>query len=126
MDVQPRIAEPFVNDPLADEELGSRVALCLGHCGFPSIDRLRVTAKNGVVTLHGVALTYHIRQLAIAKAMRVAGVRHLVDEIRMPISDPNGRSACRGTQHPASEMDCGCDDGKDDSGCTRVFPSRPK
>ena len=83
MNLQSRIAEPLINDPAADEELRTRVGLSLCRIGVPSISRLEISANSGVVTLRGVVPKYYFRQLAVEGTKQVAGVRQLIDEIRV-------------------------------------------
>jgi osmotically-inducible protein OsmY len=67
----------------ADEELRQRVKLYLIHTGHMPVRSIDVVVHGGTATLRGMAPTYYIRQLAIACAQRVAGVRQVVDQIRM-------------------------------------------
>ena len=64
-----------------DAELAYRVRLYLARVGR-TVERLKVEAHNGVVTLRGRVPSYYTRQLAIACAQRVAGVRRINDQIR--------------------------------------------
>jgi osmotically-inducible protein OsmY len=93
MDLQPRIAEPLVNDPVADDELRRRAILSLGRAGFSSLSRLEVHAGNGTVTLRGAVPTYYLRQLAVAGAKQVAGVRQVVDEISVAYPETESDNA---------------------------------
>jgi osmotically-inducible protein OsmY len=65
-----------------DDELERHVRLYLTHCGHRPVTALDVEAHNGVITLRGVVPSFYVRQLAIACARRVAGVRHVVDHIK--------------------------------------------
>jgi osmotically-inducible protein OsmY len=77
-----RSAVPLVNDPAADNELRRRVRLYLSHAGHRPVDALAVEAKDGIVTLKGEVPSFYARQLAIACARRVAGVRRVIDQVQ--------------------------------------------
>ena len=64
-----------------DAELENRVRLYLARVGR-TVEHLRVEVHGGVVTLRGRVPSYYTRQLAIACAQRVAGVRKINDQIR--------------------------------------------
>jgi osmotically-inducible protein OsmY len=66
---------------LEDDELERNVRLFLRHSGHRPVQAVTVKAKNGVVILSGTVPSYFVRQLAIACARRVAGVRTIVDQI---------------------------------------------
>jgi hypothetical protein len=69
-------------DPGPDLELENRVRLYLSHAGHRPVQALTVEAHNGVITLRGRVPSYYARQLAIACAQRVAGVRQVNDQIK--------------------------------------------
>ena len=71
-----------------DRELASRVELYLGTTR-PALSGVRVDAGQGTVRLNGKVPTFHLRQLAVAAARRVAGVRHVVDELSVK-AEPKG------------------------------------
>lgn len=71
-----------------DRELASRVQLYLGTTR-PVLSNVRVDAERGNVRLKGTVPTFHLRQLAVASARRVAGVRNVVDELTVK---PEGKS----------------------------------
>lgn len=81
MNTSTRICEPLRDDPQADEQLQQRVVMYLAHADHRSMRSLAVTARNGVVTLCGTVPTFYVRQLAIACASRVAGVRVVIDQV---------------------------------------------
>jgi len=83
MTLIPRIAELLVDDPVADEALHQRIVLHLSSCR-PELRGLNVTVRSGVVLLGGELPTFFLRQLALERARRVAGVRRLVDQIVVP------------------------------------------
>jgi osmotically-inducible protein OsmY len=64
-----------------DHELERNVRLYLVHAGHRPVRTLEVEAHDGVVTLRGRVPSFYARQLAIACARRVAGVRTVVDQI---------------------------------------------
>jgi hypothetical protein len=75
-----------------DAELSNRVRLYLARVGR-TVEHLKVEVHEGVVTLRGRVPSYYTRQLAIACAQRVAGVRKINDQIRalVPLA-PNVKS----------------------------------
>ncbi len=83
MTLVPRIAEPLIQDPICNEELRQRVVLHLGSCR-PELGMVDVLVEDGIVTLRGELPTFFLRQLAIERTRRVAGVRRLVDQIDVP------------------------------------------
>jgi len=68
-------------DPAVDEDLARRVRLFLGTRNLAALRRFRIQARNGEVTIEGAVRSYYERQLAIAGAKRVAGVRQVIDMI---------------------------------------------
>ena len=83
MTLVPKIAEPLMHDPFCNEELRQRVVLHLGSCR-PELGEVDVLAVEGAVTLRGELPTFYLRQLAVERARRVAGVRILIDQIEVP------------------------------------------
>ena len=87
MTLVPRIAEPLVDDPLGNEELRQRVVLHLTSCRT-ELCGIEAIVDDGTVTLRGELPTFFLRQLAIERTRRVAGVRLLVDRIEvLPLPD---------------------------------------
>lgn len=78
-----RIAEPPIHDPSSNEELRRRVVLHLASCRL-ELCGLDANVEDGTVTLRGELPTFFLRQLAIERTRRVAGVRRMVDEIEVP------------------------------------------
>jgi osmotically-inducible protein OsmY len=68
----------------ADADLVRNVRLFLGarHSGF---QRIGVRAESGTVRLCGPVGSFFLRQMAIAMAKRVAGVRHVVDDLEVEV-----------------------------------------
>jgi hypothetical protein len=67
--------------PLSDD-LGTRVAIFLTNAR-PELAAVAVKAHDGVAELSGEVPTFYLRQLAVACARRVAGVRRVVDNIQV-------------------------------------------
>ena len=65
-----------------DADLAQRVRLYLARVGHRTVENLKVEVHDGIVTLRGRVPSYYTRQLAIACAQRVAGVREVNDQIR--------------------------------------------
>ena len=63
----------------ADNELQRRIANFLLNRQLPQSSKLRIDAKNGVVTLQGTHRSYYHKQLCINCCQRVAGVVRLID-----------------------------------------------
>lgn len=89
--IVPRIAEPLIHDPLCNEELRQRVVLHLVSCR-PELCVVEAIVEDGTVTLNGELPTFFLRQLAVERTRRVAGVRRLVDQIVVPPPDGNHRT----------------------------------
>lgn len=68
----------------ADADLARNVRLFLGthRNGFR---RISVWAESGTVRLSGPVGSFFLRQMAIAMAKRVAGVRHVVDDLEVDL-----------------------------------------
>ena len=64
-------------------DLARRVALMLSQQLGIGSERIHVAAHDGQVVLSGRVGTYYRRQLALAGARRVAGVRNIVDQIEV-------------------------------------------
>lgn len=70
--------------PMLDTDLAYRVKLCLSS-QRPELGKLVVRVADGSVVLAGPVNSYYARQLALAAASRVAGTRHIVDEIEVRV-----------------------------------------
>lgn len=77
------IAESLIHDSSSNEELRQRVVLHLTSCRLEFCG-FNANVEEGSVTLRGELPTFLLRQLAIERTRRVAGVRRLVDEIEVP------------------------------------------
>jgi osmotically-inducible protein OsmY len=82
MNIATRTSEHRQDDALEDEEIERRVRLYLAHAGHRPVQILTVEAHDGVITLRGKVPSYHARQVAVACAQRVAGVRGINDQIK--------------------------------------------
>lgn len=69
-----------------DKELATRVRLflCVNRNGFRHII---VSSEGGVVRLCGLVKSFYIRQMALALTLRVAGVRQVVDDLEVDLSE---------------------------------------
>jgi hypothetical protein len=63
----------------ADRELQRRITIFLENRCLPHASKLRIDAKNGVVTLQGTHRSFYHKQLCINCCQRVAGVVRLID-----------------------------------------------
>ncbi|MFO0816770.1 MAG: BON domain-containing protein [Pirellulales bacterium] len=68
-----------------DGELERRLISFLTERQIPSLRRVSVAVKNGIVTLSGQVRSFYERQLCLACCQRVAGVRQLVDQIEVGV-----------------------------------------
>ena len=66
-----------------DRELERRVIGFLVQCRIPSLRRIVVEVREGIVTLHGRVQSFYQRQLCLNCCQRVAGVVKLVDLIEV-------------------------------------------
>ena len=78
----PQLGEPQIEDPLGNKELQQRVVLHLASCR-PELCGIEVVVEDGAVTLRGELPTFFLRQVAIERTRRVAGVRSIVDRIEV-------------------------------------------
>jgi hypothetical protein len=72
-----------VNSAAADRELQRRISIFLANRRLPYSSKLRIDAKNGVVTLQGTHHSFYHKQLCINCCQRVAGVVRLIDATRV-------------------------------------------
>jgi osmotically-inducible protein OsmY len=81
----------FDGESRADADLARNVRLFLGahRNGF---QRITVWAESGTVRLSGPVGSFFLRQMAIAMAKRVAGVRHVVDDLEVDLPRQIARS----------------------------------
>ena len=77
------IAKSLIHDSSSNKELRQWVVLHLASCRLEFCG-LNAIAEDGTVTLRGELPTFFLRQLAIERTRRVAGVRRMVDEIEVP------------------------------------------
>ena len=80
-------------DPESDEDLSTRIRRFLGTLRLAAVRSIEVEASSGLVTVEGTVGSFYERQLAIACIQRVAGVRQVIDRIR--VCDGSLRSAAR-------------------------------
>ena len=66
-----------------DLALAHRVQECLRRAHRPSLQRLRVDAHAGVITLQGQVFSFHEKQLCLTLCQRVPGVLRVVDHINV-------------------------------------------
>jgi osmotically-inducible protein OsmY len=72
-----------VRDASVDEDLCRRIRLFFNALGLAALRRIHVEVEAGLVTVDGVVRSYYERQLALACVRRVAGVRQIIDNIRV-------------------------------------------
>jgi osmotically-inducible protein OsmY len=68
---------------LEDLGLAERVARALRTTGYPSLRAVRVLVRGQLVSLHGRVPSYHMKQLAQAVAMEVAGGREVRNDVEV-------------------------------------------
>ncbi len=71
------------NSVAADHELQRRISSFLLNRRLPQSSKLRIDAKNGVVTLQGTHRSFYHKQLCIHCCQRVAGVVRLINATRV-------------------------------------------
>ena len=94
---RPRHLFVFVEEPCHDNDLAEtslvghgqldlarRVRLCLA-AQRPELGKLLVEVEGGSVRLAGPVRSFYVRQLALAVVSCIAGVRHIVGEIEVPV-----------------------------------------
>ena len=67
----------------SDEDLVDRVRLFLDILHLPALKQIQVDVEQEVVFIEGNVRSYYERQLAVACVRRVAGVRQIIDNIRV-------------------------------------------
>jgi hypothetical protein len=78
------VTEPIRNAKSdSDLDVQRRVVLFLAQRRLVCGTRLSVDVQRGVVTLRGLAPTFHQRQLIVAFARRVAGAVQVIDELEV-------------------------------------------
>ena len=85
---QPRVFDPTLTEiivtgkKIVDDELVSKQVAAALHAD-PTVmdDHITVTVRNGIVTLHGIALDYWDVRAMKRLSRRVAGVKRVVDDI---------------------------------------------
>jgi hypothetical protein len=81
--LDPALAEIIVTgEKIVEDELVSRQVAAALHSD-PNVldDHITVTVRNGIVTLHGIALDYWDVRAMKRISRRVAGVKRVVDDI---------------------------------------------
>lgn len=72
-----------------DRDLAIRVTSFLRQSSVPTLRRIAVEVRSGIVTLHGRVHTFYQRQLCLQCCQRVAGVIRLIDQIEVePFEEP--------------------------------------
>jgi osmotically-inducible protein OsmY len=80
-----------------DRQLADRVAALLAQRNVPSLRRLQVEARGGIVTLRGRVGSFYEKQLSHHTVRQVAEVSQLVDFIEVRSHDlPPSRRVARG------------------------------
>ena len=77
-------AETLLTVPPADLELRRRVEGELAETHRPSLTRLAVDVRQGMIHLSGCVQSFYEKQLAIHSCIRVAGAGHLIDAVEVP------------------------------------------
>lgn len=67
--------------PTADLDLERRVRMALDSSNMPTLRRLAVEARAGVVTLRGRVYSFYEKQISHSHCRQVAGVVGLVDAV---------------------------------------------
>ena len=77
-------AETLLASPTADLELRRRVEGELAETHRPSLTRLAVEVRQGMIHLSGCVQSFYEKQLAIHSCIRAAGAGHLIDAVKVP------------------------------------------
>ena len=83
MTLAPPLAESSDCPSSVDEDLSRRIRLFLDTLRLAVLRRIHIEVEEGLVTIAGIVRSYYDRQLAVACVRRVAGVRQIVDKIRV-------------------------------------------
>lgn len=70
-------------EPLSDSDVAARVRAVLELRGRMPLGQLQVHEEDGAIVLDGEVTQYYERQIALACAQHVPGVRQIVDRIRV-------------------------------------------
>ena len=87
MTLAPPLPASSVCRSSVDEDLSRRIRLFLDTLRLAVLRRIHVEVEEGLVTIGGIVSSYYDRQLAVACVRRVAGVRQIVDKIRVADAD---------------------------------------
>lgn len=68
-----------------DRELQGRVVSELRQTRRPSLQRLGVEVRQGIVHLRGCVQSFYEKQLAMHTCMRAAGVGRVIDAVEVPV-----------------------------------------
>ena len=68
----------------ADLDLRRRVQGELAETHRPSLARLAVDVRQGMIHLSGCVQSFYEKQLAIHSCIRAAGAGHLIDAVEVP------------------------------------------
>jgi len=77
----------------ADLARNVRLVLSTNRNGYR---RIRIRDGEGIVRLSGSVDSYFLRQMAIALAKQTAGVRHIVDDLKVDLEESGSQLAAAG------------------------------
>ena len=77
------MATTTVNQPNMELNLERRIEAYLAISPHPGLRKLRAAIDGSAVVLTGEVASYYEKQLAWGLACRVAGVRRVVDDVRV-------------------------------------------
>ncbi len=79
---------PTGPDPTPHTELCARVRAVLAQRMSLPAGQVRISECDGAIILHGEVARFYDRQLAVACAQHVTGVRAVIDRIRVAKASP--------------------------------------
>jgi osmotically-inducible protein OsmY len=88
-----------------DKRLEQRVRSSRANRHVPALRYIRVEADGDIVTLMGRVCSFYEKQLSLSAAQRVAGVRQVLDEIRVgPMHRTNPHARKQWSYHTTADL----------------------
>jgi osmotically-inducible protein OsmY len=69
--------------PVMNADVASQVSQALRATGHLCLRRVRIRVAEGLLILRGEVPSYHVKQVALAAALRVAGVKEMQFELEV-------------------------------------------
>jgi osmotically-inducible protein OsmY len=67
----------------SDERLRTAATRRLGAAGYGELRQIRVTARNGVIELHGCVSSFYLKQVAQTVVLNLEGITQVKNHVRV-------------------------------------------